>query len=287
MSDDPQDGRQATMSIATAEPEPGGGAAFAPSYVFALGQIVPRFPTVSVEREFAQAVGRGDTEGLTDAQARHRVLSARENRYLVRQLCWTFVIEGLENYVLLPKDPGDYELLAEAVRAEPDRNDLDVVIGQLGPAAPPQVCGGLTLPIVFFDQLYSFDRDSLLSAIPRPEGEDAPSEEQFHATAGELFDRIMQVADNAGVTGEHRALNYLASRYDAVYTQTARAHAGNASLSSVDVRRSRLAGVRDIVDVVFTYTHRTTDVVDKYFVRVDVTEEFPFLVTKLSPFYER
>jgi hypothetical protein len=25
----------------------------------------------------------------------------------------------------------------------------------------------------------------------------------------------------------------------------------------------------------------------KYFVRVDVTEEFPFLVSKLAPFYER
>jgi hypothetical protein len=30
-----------------------------------------------------------------------------------------------------------------------------------------------------------------------------------------------------------------------------------------------------------------TDVVEKYFVRVDVTEEFPFLVTKLSPYYDR
>ena len=28
-----------------------------------------------------------------------------------------------------------------------------------------------------------------------------------------------------------------------------------------------------------------TDVVEKYFTRVDVTEEFPFLVTKLSPYY--
>jgi hypothetical protein len=27
--------------------------------------------------------------------------------------------------------------------------------------------------------------------------------------------------------------------------------------------------------------------VEKFFARVDVTELFPFLVTKLSPFYER
>jgi hypothetical protein len=55
----------------------------------------------------------------------------------------------------------------------------------------------------------------------------------------------------------------------------------------VEVRPSRLSGVRNVVDVVFAYTHRETDVTDKHFVRVDVTEEFPFLVTKMSPYYER
>jgi hypothetical protein len=50
----------------------------------------------------------------------------------------------------------------------------------------------------------------------------------------------------------------------------------------VDVRPSRLSGVRRIVDVILGYTNRQTDVTEKYFVRVDVTEEFPFLVTKYS-----
>ena len=38
---------------------------------------------------------------------------------------------------------------------------------------------------------------------------------------------------------------------------------------------------------IFSYTHRTTDVTEQYFVRVDVTEEFPFLVPKLSSYYDR
>jgi len=71
-----------------------------------------------------------------------------------------------------------------------------------------------------------------------------------------------------------------------LYAQTAEANSDNASLTAVDVRPSRLSGVRKIVEVIFSYTNRQTDVTDKYFVRVDVTEEFPFLVTKLSPFYE-
>jgi len=42
--------------------------------------------------------------------------------------------------------------------------------------------------------------------------------------------------------------------------------------------------VSRIVDIVFPYTHRQTGVTESYFVRVDVTEEFPFLVTKMSPY---
>jgi len=35
------------------------------------------------------------------------------------------------------------------------------------------------------------------------------------------------------------------------------------------------------------YTNRNTAVTVKFFVRMDVTEEFPFLVTKMSPYYDR
>jgi hypothetical protein len=55
----------------------------------------------------------------------------------------------------------------------------------------------------------------------------------------------------------------------------------------VDVIPSALSGTRKILDVIFSYTNRNTDVVDKFFTRVDVTEEFPYLVTKLSPYYDR
>jgi hypothetical protein len=97
----------------------------------------------------------------------------------------------------------------------------------------------------------------------------------------------MQMADNAGATGEHRALNYLAVRYPAIYARTAEAHGSDSSLTGVEVRPSRLSGTRRIVDVIFSYTNRRSDVTEKYFTRVDVTEEFPFLVTKLSPYYDR
>lgn len=265
-------------------PANNGGSHGSPSYAYALGRIEPRFPRPSVEKEFAQATGRADTAGLTDRQAAHKVLSQRANRYLARQLCWVLTIEGLETYLLIPRDPADLDLLVEALRPTPTPLDLDCVIGIRGPLAPAEMCNGLMVPILLFDQIYSFDRDSLIKAIPKPETVTA---KEFTATAEEVFDRIMQMADNAGATDEHRAVNYLAVRYPAIYSIATECHGRNSSLTAVEVQRSTLSTTRRIVDVIFAFTNRNTDVMEQYFVRVDVTEEFPFLVTKMSPYYNR
>ncbi len=254
------------------------------SYVYAIGRVEARFPNLAAEKEFAQATGRADTAGKTDQQTFHTVLSKRENRYLVRQLCWVLTIQGLETYLLVPRDPVDIDLLVEAIRPAPSPNDIDVVIGLRGPIAPPEMCNGLMVPIVAFDQIYSFDRDALIKAIPKPEKTTAA---QFGPAAEELFNRIMQLTDNAGATDEHRVLNYLAMRYPAIYAKAAEEFAKDFSLTGVEVRQSPLSSTRNIVDVIFSYTNRNTDFTEKFFVRVDVTEEFPFLVTKMSPYYDR
>jgi hypothetical protein len=268
-------------------PTPQGSAdieAMTPAYVYAIGRIQPRFPTLSAEKEFAQATGRSETAGLSDRRALHTVLSQRENRYLARQLCWVLTIEGLDTYILRPRDPADLDLLVAAVRPSPRPTDADVVVGLRGSIAPPELCNGLVVPIVTFDQIYSFDVDSLIKSIPRPKKAVAG---EFTAVAEELFYRIMQMADNAGATEEHRAVNYLAVRYPAIYSMAAEAFGRNASLAAVDVRLSRLSSTRRIVDVIFCFTHRQTDVTEKFFTRVDVTEQYPFLASKLQPYYDR
>jgi hypothetical protein len=192
-------------------------------------------------------------------------------------------IAGLETYLLVPRDPNDLHLLTESLRPTANPRELDVVIGVKGPIVPPEACNGLMIPVVAVDQIYSFDRDSLIKSIPEPE----KAVDDFSGAAEELFDRIMQITDNAGATDEHRALNYLAMRYHGIYARAAEAFANNASLSAVEARPSPLSGARNIVDVIFSYTNRNTDVTEKSFVRVDVTEEFPYLTSKIAPYYDR
>ena len=254
------------------------------SYVYALGRIEARFPSLAVDRQFAQARRKADTAGKTDQQVLHQVLSIPENRYLVRQMCWVFLVQGLETYILRPRYSVDFDLLVETVRSAPNLNDIDMVVGVRGPTAPPQICNGLALPVVPFDQIYSFDRDSLINAIPKPEH---VGEKQFRSAVQEVFDRIMQLTANAGATEEHRACNYLASQYPAIYGTAVQQFARDFSLTGVEVRASPLGAPRRVVDVIFSYTNRNSDFIEKFFSRVDVTEEFPFLVTRLSPYYDR
>lgn len=252
-------------------------------FIYAIGKIEPRFPKVSVEKELAQAIGRAETAGQTDKQALHAALALRENRYLARHLCWVLTIQGVNCYILRPRDPSDFDLLVQSLSYA--NNPMSTaVVGIRGPVADVGYCNGLLLPIVGFDQIYTFDRAAIIGAIPRPKGADKSS---FTAAAEELFDRVIQIADNAGATDEHRALNYLAMRYSAIYHKVAEEYNLNCSLDGVETVSSRLSSSRKVIDVVLTFTERTVGFTKKYFVRVDATDQFPFLVSKLAPYYSR
>lgn len=257
------------------------------SYIYAIGRVVHRFPNKSLEMELTQAIARSTEEenrGRTGLEVVYRTLTDPANRYLARKICYVLTIERLETYILIPTDPLDVERLAQALRPAPGVGDIDVIIGRRGSIASPEICNGLMVPIVAVDQIYSFDRDALLKAIPKRKG---VSEDQFRKTANALFNHIIQIADNAGATDEHRALNYLAVRYDEIYYRTQKMQDENFSFTAVDIRISRLSGVRKILDVIFTYENRANRAAQKWFVRVDVTEQFPFLVSPLQEYFER
>ena len=177
------------------------------SFVYSIGKIGFRFPTLSVEKEFQQIVGRTESRDLTDQQLYFNVLSDKQNLYLLRKLCWVFTVESVETYLLVPQYSADLNLFSESLREQSKQTDIDVIIGVKGSLAKPSMCNGLILPIVFAHQIYSFDIDSLVKSIPKPKEITA---KEFVPAAEELFLRLVQIADNSGSSDEHRALNYLA-----------------------------------------------------------------------------
>jgi len=251
-------------------------------FVYVLGQIEARFPNRSIEKEYVQIIERSKSANLDHQQAFHSVLSQPENRYLARKLSWILTMEGVPIYILLPTGPEDLNILLEAIRPPACPLDRQVVVGRKGPVAPPEMCG-LEVPMVLVDHLYSLEYNDFIKSIRS----ESVTDEKFKAIARETFLRMMQLADNIGSTDKHRALNYLSVRYPAIYVKAAEELERNFLLTSVNAIFSRLSDNRKIVSVIQSFTNKETGAVEKYFVRVDLTEEFPFIVTKMAPYYDR
>jgi hypothetical protein len=280
----PQQGSGSCPTCSAAAQNPEMATSARPTCVYVIGQIEPRYPSLGVEKEFRQAAGaRVGGAGHTDREVMAKVLKDKGNKYLVRQLCWVLTIQGIEQYILVPRD-GDYQQLVDAYRTDPKPGDLELIIGTRGPVAPPSLCNGLLVPMLAFDQIYAFDRKALLDSIPKPRGKDP---DLFAKAAAEALDLMLEQSDSPGTSPADIARTYLAMRYPRVYELAAEQITNNASLTSIHVVPSTLGGHRRVVDVVFSFTDRATDVVSKYFARVDVSECFPFLVSKLAPYYDR
>ena len=134
------------------------------SHVYALGRIEARFRVPRWKKEFAQATGRAKTGKQTDRE-RSAILSGEKP--LSRQ-----------EIVLGVHDPRDgnvsaatagsrrYRFTVGGHRPAPKLLDIDVVIG---PARWRRKCATAHGADRVVRSIYSFDRASLVDAIPRPE----------------------------------------------------------------------------------------------------------------------
>ncbi|MEI9936862.1 MAG: hypothetical protein WDO69_06540 [Pseudomonadota bacterium] len=258
--------------------------AVAPQYVYAIGKISWRFPNDGVEREFVQIRSRVDTNGKADSEVAHAIFSDRQYRYLVRELCWILSVEGMPAYVLLPRDAADFDLLVEATRPNPARADFDVAIGRRGALSAPETSRGFELPTLLLTQVYSFAQEALIKSLSARLDDHARV--QYDNVARGVFEQVASLSDNIGGTDEDRALNYLSVRFAPLYDHTVALSREQFSLASISRRSSTVSERRRIVDVILTYTSRVTGIDNRFLVRVDVTNEFPFLASKLMPFIE-
>ena len=104
-----------------------------------------------------------------------------------------------------------------------------------------------------------------------------------------LGEHFVQMADNWGLSDEDRAYNFLVARYELTAQNIAGIHKdykldGRADIL-VPAQRQRWSHRQSRYSR--TEHGDNTALEEKYFVRVDVTHEFPFIVTTWHPYLER
>jgi PatG Domain len=256
------------------------------AFVYVIGRIQPHFPNLSVKKECYQSTGLKETVNQTDYELIRAALSQKQNRYLLRKICWVLLVEGIETYIVRPSDPIGFDILAESLRTTYNGIDRDVVIGTRGPTAPPEICNGLVVPIVTFEQIHSLDIATLIKGVRKNKKGKYKKGYNYTSPEQPLY-TFMQIADNAGTADEHRCLNYLLDKYPRYYERTLEMDGKGYSLTKVEVRPSRLSGAHKILDCIFSYTNRKTSITERWFCRADITEMFPFIVSEMSPYYDR
>lgn len=244
-----------------------------PQYVLAIGKIRLTYPSESVEKHFAQVIGRHDSKGRSDLQVLREVLHKPENRYLARLACWTLDIMDFPAYVLHPRGE-DYTLLIDALRPA-SGSTIDVVIGEIKGLATPRECNNLQLPRVVFDTAYVFEKEQLVKEMTKPEKMPA---KDFEGIAQEVFDRAMR--PNKGI-GLDIPKNFVFVFYDKVYGLAAQKASEGYSLVSIDAQPSQVSGPHQLASVCMKFRHRQTDLTERYCCTVNCDGEFPYLAEPL------
>jgi hypothetical protein len=243
------------------------------NFVYVLGTVDVRFPDQSIAEEL-QSVGGSLKQGAREDMRAwcHRVLSQRHARYVARKLCWVLTVEWQPAYYLILQDTQDFGDLIDCLD-QPINDDLCLFVGT-STMKPIEECPGVTAPALLVDQFSAAKKSTLAAWFGTPKN--------ATPTTTELFNKLVQSADNFGDTDEWRALNYLAFRYKPLYDLYASLLHDDYALVDVSVVRSRLWGNKHIVDPIFSFQSTKTTVVYKYFVRVDVTYLFPMIAHHLT-----
>ena len=267
-------------ATAAAAPCPHCQASHAPptEFIYALGQLDVRMPSVGIEREFQQRE-RQLYAGEPRAGRRERRVAdvLRANPHLARSVCFLLLAGGMPVYIITPTSRDVLDAMLQALEGE---GAWSLVVGRAGPMAEPATCGGVLAPIVACDQLYAFKIPELLASLSQalaPVG--AVKElgaERFSALCTELFERVASSIDNVGRLDSSRALNYLLVQHPGLFLAYAE-RSDRALLDSIETRVGDTPGLRRIVTVILTFLDRQTGVPERLFTRVDTTEEWPFL----------
>jgi PatG C-terminal len=262
--------------------------------VYAVGGLTPQFASIAVEKEFAQLSGGAHQGDQIDLGILQELLRNPDNAYLGRHLCWVFASEGFDTFHVMPRDDAEIARLIEVLSPDESDDVVHVIVGSTVSAPINSWCAAVGLPAVQADQVLAFTLAEFAAALPSDEtsssedssaGGDQAGRAEFEGAARRLFVRLTHRSGNRGVADEHRALNYLACRYSALYQAVWQAQRDGKNLVTVDAQHSHSAD-RRLVWVRLAFRQPRTDITEQYRCLVDVTEAFPFMLRGLQPVYD-
>ncbi len=248
-------------------------------YVYALGNLYPVFPSNSVKNEFYRVANLTAQNTLT-TEIFYTTLN--QNNYLAKAMCWVWKIGSIESYIVIPKYASTLKKFVDSLNPPSNQSYLESLTGDLGPAAPPALCFGKQLPIVW---CYHFDISNTLTDFITLIVNQTGLQQNV---AQSVLSNLLRLADNLGNTDKHRALNFLTLTYFELYKFLG----DKLQPSSPDDEIFLYGGVRSdpvpdkgnrtVLNIIFDYQDPTTAIHESCYVQVDVTERFPFVVGTLA-----
>ena len=248
-------------------------------YVYAIGSLDVRFPSLGIEREYQQRERAIDN--LPPARGGRIRAVIERNPHLGLRIGYVFVIGGSPAFALTPATGSLRESFLTAISQMQEPEHSCVVIGRVGTFTNPAAFGGLLLPTVSVDQLYVFsakDWQDELSRVAQPALESRKIDaKQFKSISRTMFREMTSMPENVGVSDGHRALNYLLVQHPGIFlAATERSHH---VLDRIETRPIQASGGRRHIAVILSFLDRGTGVPERMYCTVDVTEEWPFVVS--------
>jgi len=272
----------------------------ADNFVYVTGFVNASFPGLSLEKELYQSLGPVDSkslDGINDEVALdtlnqlpqlgsqlYKALKIPGHAYIAREMHWTLNnADDNEIYRLLPNSNQCLQALIAAISPsgssvsskarQPTRQVI--IVGR----EVSSVTGSADIVV---SHMFAIDTEALTRSIVQ---EQSPGVE-------ELFGEILSLSANDGNTDAERALNYAVYNnpliYRNSYSKAYESRSKGPNPSGYQLENVRVVGgarsARVVAKVVFDYRGINSGAKQSWYCSVDVTGEYPFLVTPWARF---
>jgi hypothetical protein len=240
-----------------------------PSFIYAVGNIQPYFPTHDLQKEYEAAVKKlklnfsdyYEVFTYNTSSNNKRTNTYYPYRYIAEQLCWVFSIENVDGYIAIPHSQTTLtEIINSLQKPEAAATvSLCMMQGQLGSQAPEGYCGNLRLPLVLCSHFKKYGQSETIG-----------------------FESLKLKA-NGGQSNNSRAINYFSLHYtDLIEEHSQLKKSVNSEIHLAGLHTEAADNNRPtIINIILEFKNNETSLETFYYCAIDVSTAYPFLESSL------